>query len=132
MKVQFVIPKNKSLMGHKYTPPGHPHIGVAYLGAFLKKHGHQVRVYDDGLKNSYSLTDSVKEFRPDLIGVTSFSYCYDYALDCIKRIKNNFDIPVVIGGPHVSVVKGEVFDGYPIDFAIKKEGEYKRRSVLIG
>ena len=48
MRVLFVIPKNKSLLGHKYSPPGHPHIGVGYLGAFLKQSGHQVRVYDDG------------------------------------------------------------------------------------
>jgi len=130
MKIQFVIPKNKSMLGHKYTPPGHPNIGIAYLGAFLKKYGHEVKIYDDGLKNSYSLVDSVKEFNPDLVGVTSFSYCYDYAIDCIKKIKSNFDIPVVLGGPHVSVVKGRVFQDSEVDFAIKKEGEYSLLQLL--
>lgn len=130
MKVLFLIPKNKSLLGHKYTPPGHPNIGIAYLGAFLKKNGYEVKVYDDGLKNNYSLQDSIREFKPDLIGVTSFSYCYDYALDCIKRIKSNFDIPVVIGGPHVSVTKEMVFEDSEVDFAIKKEGEYSLIELL--
>ncbi|MDD5005792.1 MAG: radical SAM protein [Candidatus Omnitrophica bacterium] len=124
MRIQLIIPKNKSLLGHKYTPPGHPHIGIAYLGAFLKKHGYEVKVYDDGLKNSLSLVDSVKEFRPDLVGVTSFSYCYDYAVDCIEKIKTNFDIPVVLGGPHVSVAKSAVLGDSKVDFAVKKEGEY--------
>ena len=91
MRVQFIIPKNKSLLGHKYTPPGHPNIGIAYLGAFLKRHGHEVRVYDDGLKNGFNLEDVIKEFRPDLIGLTSFSYCYDYAIECLEEIKTNFD-----------------------------------------
>lgn len=130
MRIQFIIPKNKSLMGHKYTPPGHPHIGIAYLGAFLKKYGYEVRVYDDGLSNSLTLTDSVREFKPDLIGVTSFSYCYDYAVDCIERVKSNFDIPVVLGGPHVSVVKGVVFNDSRLDYAIKKEGEYSLLQLL--
>lgn len=130
MKVQFVIPKNKSLLGHKYTPPGHPHIGIAYLCAFLKKQGYEVKVYDDGLKNAQSLVDSIREFRPDLIGITSFSYCYDYALECIEEIKADFDIPVVLGGPHVSVVKSAVFEDSNIDFAIKREGEYSLSELL--
>lgn len=124
MKVQLIIPKNKSLLGHKYTPPGHPNIGVAYLCAYLKKHGHQVKVYDDGLNNKHSLTDSIKEFNPELVGITSFSYCYEYALDCIKKIKSNFNIPVVLGGPHVCVAKKDVFNDSNVDFAIKREGEH--------
>ena len=130
MKAFFVIPKNKSMMGHKYTPPGHPHIGIGYLGAFLRKHGHEVKVYDDGLRNLYSLKDSVNEFEPDLVGVTSFSYCYDYALDCINTVKSNFDIPVVLGGPHVSVARSMVFDDSRIDFAIKKEGEHSLLELI--
>ena len=130
MKIQFIIPKNKSLLGHKYTPPGHPHLGVAYLGAFLKKYGHEVRIYDDGLKNSYSLVDSIKEFSPDLVGVTSFSYCYDYAIDCIDRVKSNFDTPVVLGGPHVSAAKRAVLQDTDVDFAIIKEGEHSLLDLL--
>ncbi|MFC1646141.1 B12-binding domain-containing radical SAM protein [Candidatus Omnitrophota bacterium] len=130
MKVQFIIPKNKSLMGHKYTPPGHPNIGVAYLCAFLKKHNIEIKVYDDGLKNKVSLQDSIMEFNPDVAGVTSFSYCYDYAVDCINRIKSNFDIPVILGGPHVSVAKGAVFADSQLDYAIKKEGEYSLLRLL--
>ncbi|MFC1753743.1 B12-binding domain-containing radical SAM protein [Thermoproteota archaeon] len=124
MKVLFIIPRNKSLLGHKYTPPGHPHIGIAYLGAFLKERGHIVKVYDDGLQNTSSLESSIREFEPGLIGITSFSYCYDYAIDCVRRVKEGFDLPVVMGGPHVSVAKGDVFQDSPLDYAIKKEGEY--------
>jgi radical SAM superfamily enzyme YgiQ (UPF0313 family) len=131
MKVFFIIPKNKSLMGHKYTPPGHPHIGVAYLCAFLKKHGVEVKVYDDGLKNEISLEDAVRDFAPNLIGVTSFSYCYDYAIDCVKRVKSAFAIPVVMGGPHVSVAKGTVLADTPLDYAVKKEGEHSLLKLLV-
>ncbi|MFH1642550.1 MAG: radical SAM protein [Nanoarchaeota archaeon] len=118
------------MFGHKYTPPGHPNLGIAYLGAFLKKHSHEVRVYDDGLINSISLEDAARQFNPGLVGVTSFSYCYDYAVECINVIKSHFDVPVVIGGPHVSVVKGEVFSDSELDFAIKKEGEYSLLELL--
>jgi len=81
-------------------------------------------VYDDGLRNNASLEDVLKEYKPDLVGVTSFSYCYDYAIDCIQRAKKSFNMPIVLGGPHVSVAKGSVFNDSPIDFAIKREGEY--------
>jgi radical SAM superfamily enzyme YgiQ (UPF0313 family) len=117
-------------MGHKYTPPGHPNIGIAYLGAFLKKHNYEVKVYDDGLSNDFSLEDSIRDFKPDLIGVTSFSYCYDYAVDTIKKVKSSFDIPLVLGGPHVSVVKQSVFADSNLDYAIKKEGEYSLLELL--
>ena len=104
--------------------------GKGVFAALLKKEGVKVNVYDDGLINSRSLEDSVREFKPDLIGITSFSYCYDYALDCINKIKSNFNIPVVLGGPHVSMVKKDVFKNSHIDFAIKKEGEYSLLELL--
>jgi len=38
MKILFVIPKNKSLFGDEGLT-AHPHIGIAYLSAFLKQQG---------------------------------------------------------------------------------------------
>ena len=130
MKVLFVVPKNKSLLGHKYTPPGHPHIGVAYLCAYLRQKGHVVEVYDDGLQNKRTLSETIRESRPQLVGVTSFSYCYDYALQCINEVKSNFDTPVVIGGPHVSVARKDIFKDSAVDFAVKREGELSLSGLI--
>lgn len=125
MNILFVIPKVKSLFGDEGATPAHPHVGVAYLVAFLKQHNIDTAVFDEGLeKNDKKLFEFINNFRPDLIGITSFSYCYQYSYETIKKLKEKFDIPIIVGGPHVSAVKGEILKETNADFAIKGEGEY--------
>jgi anaerobic magnesium-protoporphyrin IX monomethyl ester cyclase len=102
----------------------HPHIGVAYLSAFLKRHNIDTAVFDDGIEEDpntlYRLIDN---FKPDLIGITIFSYCYGFAYNLIERIKEITCMPVVAGGAHISAVGKKMFEDTKIDFAVKQEGE---------
>lgn len=130
MRVLFVIPKIKSLFGAKGMTV-HPHIGVAYLSAFLKKNNVAVDIYDDGITDDIeALYRRIDEFKPSLIGVTVFSYCYDLARGIIKRIQEKTDIPIVAGGAHVSAVGKRILDDAGIPFAVKQEGEYTLRELL--
>ncbi|MFH1202706.1 MAG: radical SAM protein [Candidatus Omnitrophota bacterium] len=130
MKTLFIIPSNKSLFGHKYTPPGHPHVGIAYLAAFLRDNDLEVKIYDDGFKDNPPLNDEINNYKPDIIGITSFSFNYEYARGLISSIKSKTDIPIVIGGPHVSVVKKDILNDSMMDFAIKQEGEISFTQLL--
>lgn len=130
MKILFVIPKNKSLFGDEGMT-AHPHIGIAYLSAFLKNNGVKVSVFDDGIeKNSDKVFTVIDEFRPDIIGITMFSYCYGAAYSLIKNIKTNRDIPLVLGGPHVSAIRRKILEDTNVDFAVKHEGEYTLIELL--
>ena len=130
-KIFFVIPRNKSLFGDKNNLTGHPHVGVSYLTSFLKSRGIEVCIYDDGIEYSpEKMVKQINEFKPELVGVTIFSYCYSFADDLIKIIKSNCKFPVVAGGPHVSAVRQELFKQSDIDFAVKNEGEYTLLELL--
>jgi len=124
MKVLLILPWTKTLFGDERATPGHPHVGVAYLSAVLKKAGHKVKIFDQAIeKNDHKLKPLIKEFKPDLIGISAFSYCYRYAFELIDFIKGFTKIPLMVGGPHVSAVKIKVLEKTRADFAMKGEAE---------
>ncbi len=124
MKVLFAIPENKSLFGDEGMTV-HPHIGIAYLTAFLKKKGVEVSIFDNGIeKNAAKLVSLIDEYKPDIIGVTIFSYCYAAAYNLIKKIRTRKNIPLVLGGPHVGAIKRKILQDTEADFAVKNEGEF--------
>ena len=124
MKVLFAIPENKSLFGDEGMT-AHPHIGIAYLTAFLKKKGVEVSIFDNGIeKNAAKLVSLIDEYKPDIIGVTIFSYCYAAAYNLIEKIRTRKNIPLVLGGPHVGAIKKKILEDTEADFAVKNEGEF--------
>lgn len=130
MKILFVIPKNKSLFGDKGLTV-HPHIGIAYLCSFLKKNNVEVAVFDEGLGQGLeSLYKLIDDFKPELIGITIFSYCYGFAYNLIRVIRNKTKTPIVAGGAHVSAVRKKILEDTDIDFAVKQEGEYTLLELL--
>jgi len=130
MKILFVIPKNKSLFGDKGMT-AHPHIGIAYLTAFLKENDVEVAIFDEGLNQDQAVLSSlIGEFHPDLIGITIFSYCYSYAYNLIMRIKEITHIPIVAGGPHVCAIGKKILEDAGVGFAVKQEGEFTLLELL--
>ncbi|MFH0876445.1 MAG: radical SAM protein [archaeon] len=124
MKILFVIPWMKSLFGDERTPPGHPHLGIAYLSAVLKQEGHNVRVFDQGIeKDDSKLYSLIEDFKPNIIGITAFSYCMKFVKELINEIKKKSKAPIVIGGPHVAALHSEILQKTKADFAIKGEAE---------
>ncbi|MDD2751783.1 MAG: radical SAM protein [Candidatus Omnitrophica bacterium] len=130
MKILFIVPQVKSMFGGKGLT-AHPHIGVAYLSAFLKKNNVQTMVFDEGLSDELNgLYQLIDDFRPDLIGITIFSYCYGFAYNLIRKVKAKTSIPIVAGGAHISAVGKEIFEQTEIDFAVKQEGEFTLLELL--
>lgn len=124
-RILFVIPRVKSLFGDDYARPGHPHVGIAYLSAFLKHNKINVAIFDAGVESDEQVLDKlIHSFKPELIGVTAFSYCYHLAEDVVRIVRTYTRTPIVMGGPHVSAARREVLENREIDFAIKGEGEF--------
>jgi radical SAM superfamily enzyme YgiQ (UPF0313 family) len=132
MKVLFCIPKSKDMYGIDPAEPdgvegkvGHPHMGTAYLSAFLKQYGMEVQIYDHGLTNSIAtLRQLIAEFQPDVVGTNGYSYSYTHMVDLIGLVRGLTSVPLVVGGPHVSATKEEILLNTRADFAVKGEGEH--------
>jgi len=128
MKILFVIPKSKTMFGDDSgakSLPGHPHVGIASLIAFLKKNypATEIKIFDEQTDDFLKLKEVIKKFKPALVGVTCFSYNYQYFYDLILKIKKLSKALIVLGGPHVSALRKEVLKETKADLAIKGEGE---------
>jgi len=96
-------------------------LGLAYIAASLKRHGHQV----EGYNLSCDDFDRI-DFRAfDVVGLT----CLTPLVNEIRRLtvlirKQHPDITIVVGGPHPTYNPELVFSQIPlIDFAVTGEGE---------
>ena len=89
----------------------HPPLNLAYLAALAEGLGHDVRIIDGHTEN-ISLEEIVERtvsFNPDLIGITACSPFYHVAEKLAKMIKKKSDVPVVLGGPHISILGEKTF-----------------------
>lgn len=126
MKIIFVNPWTKSLFGDEKQASGYPHLGLAYLIAVCKRDGYKdIKIFDQSIeKDNEILFRMITTYKPDLIAITSYSYCYSYAQDLIENIKVRFPlITIIAGGPHISATKGHILETTKVDFAMKGESE---------
>lgn len=145
MKILLIYPPGIAIPGEQYYEA--VPLGVAYLAAVLEKEGHQVKIIDalveeqeiikrkDG-KNHLGMSwkkirKKISQFEPALVGISvPFSSLYPNAETIARIVKNQGNIPVVVGGAHPSAVPEEVLKDKNIDFVILGEGEYSMRSLV--
>jgi len=126
MRYKKVLLINPPVPG-AYMGPIRPPIGLGYLAQNLSLHGVDYDILDMTL--GYKLKDLLKRissFSPDLIGVTMWTYMYKNTYGLIEAIKKAFPkgLSIVIGGPHISTLRGEVLkECKAIDFGVVLEGE---------
>ncbi|EMY76858.1 radical SAM domain protein [Leptospira weilii serovar Ranarum str. ICFT] len=70
------------------------------------------------------ITKEVKSLQPDLVGISSlFSPYYREALKTAEAVKKISDVPVLMGGSHVSACPTLMLSNPNVDFIIRGEGE---------
>lgn len=115
---------NPSVKGSLYKTPC---LGIAYIGASLKKEGHDVTLIDGSLfdVDTKRINSLITRLRPDCIGMTGFTLQYPAIRKIFPIIKQlNPQIITVFGGQHASALTEYVMKETPeIDFTIKGEGE---------
>ncbi|OGM01758.1 hypothetical protein A3K72_01030 [Candidatus Woesearchaeota archaeon RBG_13_36_6] len=108
-------------------------VGAGYLSEYLTSKNVENHVLDMRLNHSKKiLFDEIKSFKPDLIGFQILTYRRDVAFSLIEKTKQKFNIKIVIGGPHVSLVRPLSLEESKADFAIKVEGEETLYELMSG
>lgn len=114
--------------------PSQPPLGLGYIAAVLEKDGNDVQFIEGAFyETDQDIADALKEFSPDLIGVSVMVSYHTKSLllaDCIKL--NLPDIPVVFGGPHPSVLVEEFVSKACVDYVIAGEAEESMRLLAEG
>ncbi|MBP1741879.1 MAG: B12-binding radical protein [Deltaproteobacteria bacterium] len=70
------------------------------------------------------IAEDVAHESPDLVGISSlFSPYHREALACAREIKKHLNVPILMGGSHVSADPISVLSDSSVDFIIRGEGE---------
>jgi anaerobic magnesium-protoporphyrin IX monomethyl ester cyclase len=98
-----------------------PHLGLAMLAGVLKQNNHDVLIVDYQFKQDAPSPESfVAKFKPDIIGLTLYTATMKEADKIIAQI-SDFNIPIMVGGPHATIYYEELVD--KVDYVVVGEAE---------
>lgn len=108
-----------------------PRLGLPIMAAMLKEDGHDVQVYVHELSGLWQ--HSLELLRSDLIGISTLTPTAPEAYDLAKWIRRanmvrSRQIPIVLGGPHVTFLPDEGLDH--ADYVVRGEGEHTLRELV--
>lgn len=112
--------KNVAKRYASYAP-----IGLMYLSAFVERNGHSAHIIDLEAE-PISLEDlcaQIRKYQIGLIGITTTTPTFHIAQTYAKVLKRELGLPIVVGGPHITVLKEETFFS-EFDYGIANEGEH--------
>lgn len=98
---------------------------LAYLAALAENLGHDVRIIDGQVEDMSLdvMVEHVLMFKPDIIGVTASTPFFHIVCDLAKKLKQRISgVPIIIGGPHVTILKEDAFNPF-FDYAFIGESD---------
>ena len=98
-----------------------PPLGLGFIAKVLEQNGIEVKIVDNYVRPK-NMSEIIQKFNPDLIGLYIHSPGYYMALDLIDELKNVSSAPLVVGGPHSSLLPETI--PAKVDYIVKGEGEY--------
>jgi len=118
MKALLINPKANLPIEVRTSPP----LGLAYLGAVSEERGDEVRILDMEVEEA-PLSQVLREERPDLVGITANTIQIKAAWRVAQEIKAEMDLPIVLGGPHPTLLPQESVKRPEVDIVVRGEGE---------
>lgn len=100
-------------------------LGICYIAQVLKNQFYDVNIIDAEAESldEAQVLERIKD--SEIIGITSTTVGFHRALHLAKTIKEKASFKIIVlGGPHVSCVMGEVLKYDCFDYAVYGEGEY--------
>jgi len=119
MNILLIYPRS----GYKNAGNISPPLGLLYLAAVARKHGHRVSLNDMIFQNNPEIAkDQLRNI--DVVGVSFLTSLADRAYDILKKIKSmKPEVKCIAGGPHPTVDAEECLrNGF--DAVVIGEGEY--------
>ncbi len=111
-----------------------PSMALAVLKAFVnEKTEHKAEIADFIFhKKDWKeyLRKRIEKFKPDLIGFSVLSFDYEQASKMAEFIKENYNIKIIFGGVHVTLMPEEVITNPKVDIVCIGEGEYSIKEIL--
>jgi len=130
--ILFINPRENQ----RTYPEPYPSGAFVLMGTMAHNLGHNVKIVHMGVDKveANDIAKAVKEFKPDIIGISINTFQTRDAKEIIKIIKEtNQNTLLTVGGPHVSGMGTRIFNDFPnIDIAIFGEGEHTFLEIVAG
>jgi radical SAM superfamily enzyme YgiQ (UPF0313 family) len=108
-------------------------LGLLYIAAMLEREGHVVACIDAAaeLLNVEKTVRRVEEFKPDVIGLGSFTVTFDTCKKLAHALKGAMpSVPIVLGSYHVTLVPEEAMANECFDVGVLGEGEHSMLELV--
>jgi radical SAM superfamily enzyme YgiQ (UPF0313 family) len=123
VKVALINPGLRSIFGTKKLSTigqvAKAPLSLGFLASYLEKNGIEVHIIDEMAGDN--VENKLKNINPDLIGLTAMTMFVPETYRIATWIKNNFDIPIIMGGPHATAMPEEAIKY--VDTVVVGEGE---------
>ena len=138
MRIQLIAPPWLDIYGDYkaaaklglITPP----LGLAYVGGGILETGSECKVTDMEAERLTveGVIAHVREYGPDLIGVTATTPIFKNAKTLASELKKHFpDVPLVLGGVHSTIVGKEALEECEhFDFQVVGEAEFSIQEII--
>ncbi len=96
-----------------------PPLGLAYIASYLRRYGN----FDNtAIVDKEDQMKRLKKEKPDAVGISAMTYEFPAAKKLAEQIKQEFDVPLILGGHHIALMS-QHFASSGFDVAIIGEGE---------
>ncbi len=118
MRVILIEPRSPGL--HVYSKFKLPRLGLPLLGALLER---ELNIRPTIYFQELGGVDWEEIAASDLVGISTITTTAPEAYSLLEQVKRRRNIPVVMGGPHVTFLPEEALSR-GADFVIRGEGEF--------
>lgn len=108
-------------------------LGLLYIAAMLEQQGEEMAVLDAAaeLLDIPGTVERIQAFKPDLIGIGSTTVVFDGTVELAQALKQVLpDVPIILGGYHVTLVPDEALAYKCFDLGVIHEGEHTMVEVV--
>ncbi len=103
-------------------------LALGYLANSIKNMGHDLKIVDCCLEDqpaeSLWFRERLRQFQPDVVGVSAWSILFPEALNVLSVAKQELNnVTTLLGGPHATSHAESVLEYQQIDYVIRGEGE---------
>jgi len=109
--------------------------GVAYLAGFLEKGGYSVKILDLSAEkySQKEILNYIDKIKPKKIGISCMSVHANFVKELSKKIKEKYNIPIIVGGIHPTALPQKSLDYWPdVDILVRGEGEITLSEIMAG
>lgn len=134
MRVLLIFPPATEKFDPATLTP-YPPLGLLYLASSLRQAKIDVQILDCVVEklNFSSALLRIKEFNPDIVGISVLTSMRYSAFELAKQIKHSMpNVTIVVGGSHATALHQRILEKIPqIDIVVRGEGEIILRDLVL-